>query len=283
MPQAPRWVSDALSPYRIPLLLVLSGMLLRRSLAKPVVRYYWGKFSHVGWPYLVWCCILLAVSGSRYDATSIWFWMGGSYLWYLVVIGACYALGPIVRWIPPGVVAIGMIILLFIWDPSTNAVIRVLENGPYFFAGVWAAGRTSRILSAPVWLACIVGAGAVTWGAYSATVIGYAPRIHPVGTVTSLLGVFLFAWLFSRVRSSRPLEWAGRHSLVLYVAHFPVMVLLLRSGVDALPSWVVYFILLATGIGVPVLQGRYASTSVLFRLPEPRTNRSMTANRSLQA
>lgn len=92
MPATVLIANDALSTYRIPALLVLSGLLLRRSLAKPLPTYYLGKVRHIAWPFLVWSLIYWLANPGGVDGLSADYWLGGSYLWYLLVIGFCYAI-----------------------------------------------------------------------------------------------------------------------------------------------------------------------------------------------
>lgn len=70
MPSAVQILNDALSTYRIPALLVLSGLLLGRSLAKPLPTYYLGKVRHIAWPFLVWSLIYLLANPGGADGLS---------------------------------------------------------------------------------------------------------------------------------------------------------------------------------------------------------------------
>ena len=57
MPTVLRWFSTFFMPYRMPTLMVLSGMLLARSLRKPLPDYFAGKVAGIVWPYLVWVVV----------------------------------------------------------------------------------------------------------------------------------------------------------------------------------------------------------------------------------
>lgn len=270
MPGVVQWLNDALSPYRIPALLVLSGMLLERSMRKPTGRYFWGKFANIGWPYLVWSCIyLLANPGA--DGTSPAFWLGGSYLWYLLVVGLCYAIAPVTRWVPAIAVAALLIVVAIGAPQRLDDLAPVLSHLPFFFIGAAAVPLFRRALDLPGWVVLVAGVVAGAWGAYSATQIGYAQRLHPIGTPLSLIGVVCLAWLVNRPSRMRALEWAGRHSLELYVAHFPVMVLIMRFGGTELGRIWAYATLFAVGIGASALLATFLSRTPLFQLPTERT------------
>lgn len=264
-------INDALSPYRIPALLVLSGMLLDRSLRKPLGRYYWGKVANIVWPLLVWSSIQL-LGNPALDGTSVAYWIGGSsYLWYLVVVGFCYAIGPIVRWVPAVVVAAALILLAAFSTVTNTTVVMIFENAPYFFIGVVLQPFMGRLLRSPGWLVTIGGALAAIWAVINSLTLGYAPRIHPIGLPMSIIGILCVAWLLNRVPRVPPLEWVGRHSLVFYVAHFPVMVIACALGAAVLPALSAYGVLMLSGIGVSAVLARYLAGSLLFSLPVPGT------------
>ena len=282
MPSAVQILNDALSTYRIPALLVLSGLLLGRSLAKPLPTYYLGKVRHIAWPFLVWSLIYLLANPGGADGLSADYWLGGSYLWYLLVIGFCYAIAPLVRRVPAFAVLTVLVLVLSSLRGAGSDLVYVLMDAPYFFVGVAAAPLVPRLLRAPGWAVLIAAVVAILWGVYSAWHYGYAPRLHVVGFPVSLLGVFSLAWVLNRVSSLPWLEWVGRHSLQFYVVHFPVMVVAVRFGAVSLPRQLVYLVLLLAGVGVPALFARFAAGSVLFELPDPRRNAEAPAKSAIR-
>ena len=269
MPDLVRWLNDALSPYRIPTLLVLSGMLLRQSLDKPAVRYYWGKFANIVWPFLVWCVIYLLANPSV-DGSSPAYWLGESYLWYLVVIAFCYAIGPLIRWVHPLLLSVVFIALALLFSSAPSSITQELVHAPYFFIGVAAVPYVPRLLKMPGWIVLGGAVIALAWAAYSASHLGYAPRLHPVGTPISLAGIGCLMWLASKPRRMPALEWAGRHSLELYVAHFPLIVLACAYCPTGVSRPVLYLLLAAVGLGGAAILARFFSKTPLFRLPVPR-------------
>lgn len=280
MPRTVELVNDALSPFRIPALLVLSGLLLHESLRKPPARYYVGKIANIGWPLLVWGAIYL-LANPGVDGGTIEYWLGGSYLWYLFVVLACYLIGPVVRWVPALLVAAVFIAALLITPAPHTLLAPILEYGPYFFLGVAARPIAQRVLQAPGWLVTIGALVAVGGSVFSTLAYGYSPRIHIVGLPVSLIGIACAAWLLARMPRAPRLEWIGRHSLHFYVAHFPVMVVACRFGAMDLPTPLAYLLLLALGVGVGAVLAAYLPGAPLFRLPMPAsfTRRSATPMR----
>ncbi len=271
-----RWVNDSISPYRIPMWLFLSGLLLDQSLGKGLVRYYEGKARHVLWPYLVWSVILIFTwhwDGPHW--TNKLFWMGATYLWFLVVIGACYTIGPITRVVHPVFLVVAMVLLSPI--PDTSIYGNILWYGAFFFAGNAASRYLTKWLAAPPWLAAVFGVVALVWAVFSASTYGYAPRENLGFLLLSLTGIVTLIWVASRAPRVRWLEWVGQRSIVFYVGHFPVMATVYYVIEGRLPAAVTYPLLLASGIGACILLTRLRRT-VLFQGPPllPRRRPSTT-------
>ena len=101
-------VNQLFEPYRMPTLAFLSGMLLQRSLAKGPARYLRGKAAKVAWPYALWSLIILGVGGSLtvHEVARI-VYFPPTYLWYLYFLLIFYALGLVLRRVPPLVLVDG--------------------------------------------------------------------------------------------------------------------------------------------------------------------------------
>lgn len=221
LPAPVRHFNELLSPYRIPLLLVLSGLLLRRSLAKGSSRFIGGKISHILWPYVLWCLLILLVTADWQQVGSVWFWLGGNMLWYLPVLLFCYAaaLANVVRapwWLAPP----AMLAVLWIADPSTNVYIRFLWFGAFFFAGAALYRWKGRMVILPDWAVLLLAAASAAVPALS---LAEGKAEHgPWAFIGSLTGAVVLIWLGARVprgRFSEVLEWYGRNSIVVYVGH----------------------------------------------------------------
>ena len=92
-------VNAVLGPVRMPLLVLLSGMLLAPALTKPAGRYVRGKLATLLWPYLVWSAIDLAqlqwrllAQGQSVDAAWVLrvLWDPVTYLWFLAYLLVFY-------------------------------------------------------------------------------------------------------------------------------------------------------------------------------------------------
>lgn len=98
----PGWlisVNELFAPFRMPTLMVLSGMLVTAGLRKPLGTYFAGKLRRIGWPYLVWLvlwCVLFPAYGNLLTVDT---WTT-AYVWFLLYLLAYYSIAPLTRWVP---------------------------------------------------------------------------------------------------------------------------------------------------------------------------------------
>lgn len=100
--EAIRGVMAALGDYRMPALLLLSGILLPRSLTKPTGVFISGKLRLIAWPCLVWSAVMLGIFGPELGLTWRWWLLAEpSHVWYLNALLMYYLLGLLLRRVPP--------------------------------------------------------------------------------------------------------------------------------------------------------------------------------------
>ena len=242
-PVPPGWAddaSDALAPFRIPTLVLLSGMLLGPSLRKGGRRYAAGKLRNLAWPYLVWTVIFGALSWPVWSVPG--FLLGGSYLWFLLFLLVFYAGAWVLRAAPTALV-VGAALVAAVLAPDGHGY---LERLPYLFALFMTGHLAARRGRAWSWLVrspwALVAAVAVV-AAHVPTTLGsaYGPR----SLLLTLAGVVLLAQASRRVahlRALRPVRFAGRNSLVYYLVHYPAIAAVVTLAGGA-----------AGGPGAPVL------------------------------
>lgn len=241
-------------PFRMPTLMFLSGLLLAPSLRKPLVRYYAGKIAMVVWPYVLWVQLDRLLLGSDHP----WFhwraYYATSYLWFLFFIGVFYAVAPLLRRVPTGVVVLLCAAANLVLPPGVED--RMAYFAVFFFLGHLVGQR-------PGWLDTMTrgrlvwvwAAGGVAVGALSAVTgleYAYQVALAPFSVAGIAAAVAVARWVDERGRSPRWLVSVGQHSIVYYVSHFPVMVgmvflfeavgvdhVLLLSAVDAVAAMAV--------------------------------------------
>lgn len=245
-------VNDALAPYRMPMLVFLSGMLLHKSLRKTPGQYLWGKFAGIGWPYLLWL-IPQAIIYPPEDWFS--FVRGGTYLWFLVFILVYYVIGLLTSRVPPLLVAAVAMALAVASPDGSKYKERLFFLLVFFMLGHWFATHPrvqDRVFSSNLMLAL----SAIMVVAYQALRPGAG--YGPASTLATIGGIILlarFARAVSGVRWLRPFKTAGRDSLIVYIIHVVGMQIaeLFFRPESSLPGGVLYAIFLAAGLGAVAL------------------------------
>jgi fucose 4-O-acetylase-like acetyltransferase len=101
------WMLDlAFAPYRVPLLMVLSGMLLSRSLAKGVSAYVKGKLRNLAWPFVIWTAIFVLAASGPQGWLAVKPWLGNTPLWYLAYLCFYFAIGLVGARVPFVLIAV---------------------------------------------------------------------------------------------------------------------------------------------------------------------------------
>lgn len=281
MPPGIAWVMNVLSVYRIPLLLLLSGLLLAHSVRKPLGEYVTGKLRRIAWPLVVWSAVLLLVAWPDANPTSPWFWLGdGAHLWFLGVLLACYAVCLLTRWVPPVAILAAWFVAMMLFDTRIAYVNNTLWFGLFFFAGA----SLHQILTWWVrmhWVAPMLFLiASMAWGGYAATV--YAPLAHWRPFLFSILGILAVVWFAYRAPRVRWLEWVGVRSIVFYVAHVPIIWLMVMAIAAHVPAPVTYAAVVAAALGGCYLLGRFLNGSILFEFPRSLSRLRPAANYSSQ-
>lgn len=262
-----------MDPFRIPLLMFLSGMLLHKSLGKTTGDYIRGKFHLIFWPFLLWSIVTYAAENrltlEYILKTPI---SAPSVLWYLWFLCAFYILALfLVRARVPLIPVIVVCVLASGVLPSVLRIDRFAALFAFFLLGHVV---TTRSLGPQVTtpLALVGFAAAVAGGIISVTMgsIKYDPLFVwvPLGLITFVL------WAASFYRSyglTAAFEWIGRNSIVFYAIHFPALMVSARLASRGEVVWNgnVFYILLfawvvALGCVVQVLRSRSTAVAGLF-------------------
>lgn len=278
-----------LGPHRMPLLMFLSGMLLARSLTKGPARFFSGKLRGIAWPYVVWTTItLLAV-----DDLSLDLWVRNLYspttpLWYLWFVMANYCLAFLLLRLrlPASLVAAVSLVAAGLVT-SAYAADRLCFFFAFFMLGHVVASREPlRAALRRPWVVVVAGLAAAVTSALAAS--GVYVRFEavyawgPLGLVVLVLAVT--PALDPEAVLSRALRYVGRHSLVFYCVHWPVMILasallvrleLTRGGVVYATSLLAA---LVAGLGLSALAQRSRLADALLTAPGlPRRSRDEVA------
>ena len=267
-----------LEPFRMPVLMFLSGILLPRSVAKTGREYFAGKVSMVAWPYLLWSLIILVASGDlRPGGVLQILYLAPTYLWYLWFILVFYALAYPLRRIPPLIAAgAGLVASLVLPDDSRPGMMAFLAA--FFFLGAWCARHPRSVEQALArrWVPAAGAVSAVAVGVFN--VLNHDVLYRAEYAWGVLGGLAVVCWVFPRLGSNRvtsALEFVGRYSIVFYVAHLgPIMITLALADAAGLAGeWFLFPLLLLVAVGAPLgLAWMYStrehlSVNLLFELP----------------
>ncbi|MDN3495796.1 acyltransferase [Planococcus sp. APC 4015] len=278
----PGWlisINELFAPFRMPTLMVLSGMLVTAGLRKPLGTYFAGKLRRIGWPYLVWLvlwCVLFPAYGNLFTVDT---WTT-AYVWFLLYLLAYYSIAPITRWVPT------WLLIVIPWAVA-SLPLGQFQRRFFFLMGFFFLGKLitdhidvfDRILrSRWVWAAV---AFAAVYGAASSILdprqyLGYLAPFSAVG----IIGAVKLAQLVDDKAWTRPLQFVGRNSLVFYVTHFPVITAVswvgFAAGSPPLITFAAGFVLaIAVGAGATWLNENSVAR-ILFTFPSRRRVRERT-------
>lgn len=278
-PEALMRFGEAMQPFRMPLLFFLSGLLLPRSLSKPMKDYAAGKLRGLVWPFALWTVIVVICFEALWtDEDPLWLFkdvpamlMGWQHLWFLSVLIVCYAVAPLTRLLPAWTLPLPMALAstFIVGDGSwSDYAQKVLWYGAFFFAGATVSRHLRTWQRIHPALPAAMLAFTVAWGYVAAhdselrTALGFSTFL------LSLVGVLGVLWLAPRLPRIRFLEWVGRGSIVVYLVNLTTITVAFES-IDALgitAPWAVIGLLLVAGLLVPIAMVPLRNT-ILFRWP----------------
>ncbi|ANY22480.1 hypothetical protein BCM27_06355 [Gordonia terrae] len=252
-PEALPWLSDFNNfwePFRMPTLVLLSGMLLSRSLSKPRRDYILGKVRNLLWPYCVWSFIfitLLAATGAGQSQDSLTGQLLGiatgtaTYLWFLSFLFAYYIISLFISkdvrlFLIPVLLAASaplnyidgyyqlykfLFMLAFFWlgDAAMNS---------QFFDRAWV--RSWWALSGAAIVAGVAGVSAVLLG----TQVRYM-ALYCIPVAAGILVIIRAAQLIGDTKVARLLQSVGSETIVYYTSHYTIIAVAYYVLARALP------------------------------------------------
>lgn len=274
-------INEIVSPARMPLMVFLSGMLLHKSLSKPIKEYITGKVSRIAWPFFLWSLIMLAlITAGNPSSRSEILQRGAAaltyspldHLWFLRDLFIFYILALLLRRVPWAVIASSA---LFVGVTATIVDAPDLLRGAYllvFFmlgAGAGSSPKTvERLLESrlALGLACIVAA-AIVPAALQPGDVRYQLLFLPIAAALAYLMLRLCQFI-SRFTAAEALSAVGRDSLVYYLAHWPIIVVLANIAPENLsvPPTVIFVTVLIAAFGGSYVLAKLSKNFAFFRL-----------------
>ncbi|GGD31468.1 hypothetical protein GCM10010915_09720 [Microbacterium faecale] len=310
-----RQVVDAMTPFRMPALSLLSGMLLARR-----IRAGWSDRSVRAsaalsyWIYVVWLLVFLLIAvgvgwsmwlgplgaGTPYQGARAFvdqLILPTSVLWYVMALAIWTVVLAAVHKVSPAAVLIvlGTISVMSFYLPGDGGdqYRNVLRYFVFFAVGVYAASRfRGEVSHRPVRAAGI--AVAVFTGVAFIAKFGVDGNVGNILTVprdiSGAVIVMVLALALTKVPGlGRALAWTGRRTLPIYVMHVPLLELLtmfptwwlgaLDNGiVHALAPVAITLAITAASVGTHALVVR-TPARVVFMLPEAWRRRILREGR----
>ncbi len=271
------FLSAFFAPYRMPMLMFLSGLLVAGSLKTPTGPYIWGKVRRILWPVVVWTLVYAAseriVGQGDYMPWELGFW--NTYLWFMQFIFAYYLLALLIRWIPAWVMVAVPFVVMFLIPAELELLQRFFYLMPFFFLGAFIEkhwDQYARLLSVP--LAAVLSVIPLGVALYS----GFVDALwyEPWSALPAILGILILVRLTAVVPDAgwlAPVRFVGRYSLIYYVAHYPVFAALgwlaMKAGITnpGIGLVVIFTATVAISTGFALL-GRRMPVKLLFELPK---------------
>lgn len=229
-------LSQQLRAVRMPVLFLLSGLFLTRSLSKPLASFTYGKFANLAWPFGVWLIIHVITKYGIFEPLDAKYWGDGSYLWFIFYLMIYFCVAQLFMNVPPAFMVIVCAVVAMALE-SQNYVLEVAIYGMFFFGGA-AIGKAVLTMKGgvtPTRLGLLVTT-LLLFAGIQILIPGELPTFHilvpipflltatPLVTTAVLLGV-----MFMGSPAFRLVQWVGQNSMVFFAPHAALMLLLIPA------------------------------------------------------
>ena len=276
LPKPVKLIGFAMAPFRMPLLIFLSGFLLQRSFQKGLFLFAYGKFRNLFWPFAVWTIIYCLVMGTPNEILRHPVWTGNSYLWYMAFLLFYFGVAAIFARIPPlAMAAYAFAISIAAPDGSVFGE-RLFVLMGYFFVGAYAGGNlrdftkiissNSTIFVMP--LIVLVGAFSVLMGP-----VNFSPA-YSIIALPALVAICSALYHIQDLPISKSLKYIGENSLVFYVIHVPLFIII-NKIMEKTSFYNIYIVIpismisaIFFGIIINIARKRWSYVQLLFSAPD---------------
>ncbi|MGO1411161.1 MULTISPECIES: acyltransferase family protein [unclassified Microbacterium] len=270
------FLSEFFAPFRMPMLMFLSGLLISGSLKRTAGQYVWGKLRRILWPIIVWTAVfnlaLIAGGGSLPGMPWEWaFW--NTYLWFMQFVLVYYLVALLTKWVPAwAFILLGFVGMFLL--PDDTLIQRLFYLMPFFFLGAFIERFWDRFVAA-INVPVAIALTAIPLALGLASAFWVPLWYEPFAAVPGLLGILALARVAVYIPDAgwlRPVRFVGQYSLIFYVVHYPAYAAIFniaeRVGVThpAVVLPVVFLVTLAVSTGFALI-GRRLPFSLLFELP----------------
>ncbi|WP_135467913.1 acyltransferase family protein [Crenalkalicoccus roseus] len=294
----------ALTPLRMPLFFLVSGILGAAMLARPARQVLTERVAHFMWVWAVWTALGYGIIGGvifpLLGLHGVWGFFdprlnpiqhlitSDSWAWFLYALALFFATALALRGLPP-LLHLGIALLLALpgmfklGEAIGAGVIDRFYHYPYFVLGVIAGGWLRRVAVPRLGRGLIFLVLAGCWAVATAAAhkLGWL-ELRPARFALSFVAVpaaLAGAALVAHSRWSAPLRLVGTNTLVIYLLHAYLLRMLIElERPDLLPlwGWAIVVVLGATALSLalgPFLE----RVPGLMALPGRRPRRTVAA------
>ncbi|MGO4955729.1 acyltransferase family protein [Luteococcus sp. Sow4_B9] len=231
-------LNDVVGGIRMPLLLMLSGMLASGKLTRGRAALRGAAANY--WLYVVWLTVyalvmpILGVAEAGQVRPGL-DWLQQlvapqTPLWYVFALATYMVVLHLLRGVHPAIVLALLTALTLFIVPGENIALKVPYLAIYFAVGVYAAPLLKRVAAEKPWALLVAGIALLA----VPKVIGLVPNLPTAGIQLTWLfgnlgkGLFMMGAVVLWCVLLRPmhwLAWVGRHTLAIYVMHPPLLAL----------------------------------------------------------
>lgn len=229
-------LSQQLSAVRMPVLFLLSGLFLTRSLSKPLATFTYGKFASLAWPFGVWLIIHVMTKHGVFEPLDANHWGEGNYLWFVFYLMIYFCVAQLFKNVPPAFMVIACVLGAMAIE-GDNYFLKLAVYGMFFFGGAaignavlkMTSGVTpSRLILLATMVLLFIGVQILVPSevpTFQVLVpIPFLLTAIPLVTIAVLLGV-----MFMGSPTYRAVQWVGQNSIAFYAPHAAIMLVVMPA------------------------------------------------------
>lgn len=286
-------LTDLIAPLRMPILVLLSGLLVSNSILKGKKKYFSGKIKNIAYPFLIWTVIMYALSyakevylGDPMQATLLQALtvMPLYHLWFLEFLFVYFVVIYYLKNINPLIILLGVTSLYIIFygygDDRLLSLFIFFNLGYYVGKNLDEVSKKIKTMN-PIFMVI---------STFLAVIFSKLNMENELlnSNVYYLLSALFFIPILIRIfmliedtKLSRFLEFFGIGSLIIYLVHLPVITVVFNILKIAYPGSTLsaYFILMIATviISVAILYAsrKFKIVSFLFSPKKLENNRSL--------
>lgn len=247
------FLNKTLSPIRMELLMLLSGMLVSKGMEKGLDRYYTGKVKSILYPYLIWSLVMLVLMSARglvsgekgaHDVIVYFFKIiigVPSVTWFLYWVFVFFMIQPRLRNLSPMVVLPAVLLLSFVVSKVeyvTDDLVRGVAFSAviYCYAFFWLGDYIIRngidlgqlVKNRMVVVLSAISVAALSFLMNTTELSNTSVVLFPMALLSFAM-VALLAQQLEKVKVGQLFAFIGMNSIFFYLMHVPLLMIVKRA------------------------------------------------------